>query len=124
MRVILKEDVRDLGRPGDVVEVREGYARNFLLPTKKAVPATPGYLRDLAKRIDAAKAREEKDREDARGVGDRLAASSLVVLHRASEGSTRLHGSVTAQDLAEYRSEIEAPVRITVGGVDVYSCGP
>jgi large subunit ribosomal protein L9 len=101
MKIILKEEVRDLGHPGDVVEVKEGYARNYLLPKKMAVPATPGYMRDLAKRIDAAKLREEREREDARGLAERLSATPITVLHRASEGSTRLHGSVTAQDIAD-----------------------
>lgn len=101
MKIILKEDVRDLGHSGDVVEVKEGYARNFLLPKKMAVPATPGYMKDLAKRIATAKAREEREREDARAFGDRLRDARLTVIHRASEGSTRLHGSVTATDIAE-----------------------
>ena len=101
MKIILKEEVRDLGHPGDVVEVKEGYARNYLLPKKMAVPATPGYMKDLAKRIDAAKAREEKERHEARSLGDRLSETQVTVIHRASEGSTRLHGSVTAQDIAD-----------------------
>jgi large subunit ribosomal protein L9 len=101
MKIILKEEVRDLGHPGEVVEVREGYARNFLLPKKMAVPATPGQLKDHAKRIQAAKAREEKERDEARALGDRLQETHVTVIHRASEGSTRLHGSVTAQDIAD-----------------------
>jgi len=101
MKIILKQDVRDLGHPGDIVEVKEGYARNFLLPKKMAVPATPGYMKDLAKRIATAKAREEREREDARAFGDRLREARIMILHRASEGSTRLHGSVTAADIAE-----------------------
>jgi large subunit ribosomal protein L9 len=111
MKIILKEEVRDLGHPGDVVEVKEGYARNYLLPKKMAVPATPGYMKDLAKRIDGAKLREEREREDARGLAERLSATQIMVLHRASEGSTRLHGSVTAQDIADaIRTALGSPI--------------
>src|SRR5207248_9685183 len=111
MKIILKQDVPDLGHPGDVVEVKEGYARNFLLPKKMAVPATPGYMNDLSKRIAAAKVREERDREDARAFGERLREAKLTVIHRASEGSTRLHGSVTAADIAEtIRQALGTPI--------------
>ncbi len=101
MKIILKEDVPHLGHSGEVVEVKAGYARNFLLPTKKAVPATTALVRDHAKRIQAARVREERERTDARGLGERVQGLKIVVFHRAAEGSTRLHGSVTAQDLVQ-----------------------
>lgn len=101
MRVILKQDVRDLGRAGELVEVKEGYARNYLLPRKLAVPATPGNLKDLEKRIAAAKEREARERAEAVELAARLRERPIYVVHRAAEGTTRLHGSVTAQDIAD-----------------------
>lgn len=101
MRVILKQDVRDLGRAGELVEVKEGYARNYLLPRKLAVPATPGNLKDLEKRIAAAKEREARERAEAMDLAARLRERTITIVHRAAEGTTRLHGSVTAQDIAD-----------------------
>src|SRR5262249_60183012 len=101
MKIILKQDVRELGRNGDVVEVKEGYARNFLLPKKLAVPATEGYMKDLSKRIEVARQREERERSEARGLGDRLRELRVTIQHRAAEGSTRLHGSATSENTAD-----------------------
>ena len=100
MKIILRADVRDLGHAGDLVEVKDGYARNFLLPRSLAVPATPGNLKDYEKRIAAAKEREAKERASANDLADQLRGRRIVIIHRAAEGSTRLHGSVTAPDVA------------------------
>jgi large subunit ribosomal protein L9 len=100
VKVILKADVRDLGRSGDLVEVKDGYARNFLLPRSLAVPATPGNLKDFQKRIAAAKEREARERASANDVADQLRGRRIVIIHRAAEGGTRLHGSVTSAEVA------------------------
>jgi large subunit ribosomal protein L9 len=101
VKIILKSDVRDLGRAGELVEVKEGYARNFLLPRSLAVPATVGNLKDFQKRIATAKAREDRERNSAQEVADRLQGKKVVIIHRAVEGSTRIHGSVTAIEIAQ-----------------------
>jgi large subunit ribosomal protein L9 len=101
MRIILKEDVKDLGRIGDVVSVAPGYGRNYLLPRKLAVPATPGNTKDHEKRIKAAQEREAKERQEAMALLDRVRDVRVTVTHRAAEGSTRLHGSITAVEVAE-----------------------
>ncbi|HTE18042.1 MAG TPA: 50S ribosomal protein L9, partial [Armatimonadota bacterium] len=62
VKVILRSDVRDLGRSGELVEVKPGYARNYLLPNSLAVPATAGNLKDFQKKIATAKEREERER--------------------------------------------------------------
>src|SRR5688572_29439979 len=100
MRIILKEDVKDLGRIGDVVTVAPGYGRNYLLPRKLAVMATPGNTKDHEKRIRAAQEREAKERQEAMGLLDRVRDVRVSVTHRAAEGSTRLHGSITAVEIA------------------------
>lgn len=101
MKLILRSDVRDLGRAGELVEVKDGYARNYLLPRSLAVPATAGNLKDFQKRITVAKEREEKERAAANQVAGDLRDRRIVIIHRVVEGGTRLHGSVTAPDIAE-----------------------
>lgn len=105
MQIILKEDVKDLGRSGEMVTVAEGYARNFLLPRKLAVPATPGNMKDLQKRIAAAREREARERADAEQVMARIRETRLTLTGRAAEGSTRLHGSITSENVAAALSQ-------------------
>ena len=106
MKIILRADVQDLGRAGELVEVKEGYARNYLLPRSLAVPATPGNLKDFNKKIAAAKEREDRERTAANQVAERLRGRRITIIHRAAEGSTRLHGSVTPADVAEAISKV------------------
>jgi large subunit ribosomal protein L9 len=101
MRLILKQDVQDLGREGDLVTVAEGYGRNYLLPRRMAVLATPGNMKDHDKRIRAAQEREAKDRGEAMALLERLRQLRVTLTHRAAEGSTRLHGSITANEIAD-----------------------
>jgi large subunit ribosomal protein L9 len=101
VKLILREDVRDLGRSGELVEVKDGYGRNYLLPRKLAVPATQGNLKDFKKRIATAKEREAKERETANQLADRLRGQRVVLIHRVAEGTQRLHGSVTTTEIAE-----------------------
>src|SRR5947209_11658757 len=105
MQIILKEDVQDLGRSGEMVTVAEGYARNYLLPRKLAVQATAGNMKDLQKRITAAKERDLRERADAESVLGRIRETRLTLTGRAAEGSTRLHGSITAENVAAALSQ-------------------
>ena len=106
MKIILKADVRDLGRAGELVEVKQGYARNFLLPRALAVAATEGNVKDYTKRITAAKAREEKERAAAEATADQLRGKRVVIIHRAVEGGTRIHGSITSAEIATAISQL------------------
>ncbi len=101
MKIILREDVRDLGRSGQLVEVKEGYARNYLLPKKLAVVATDGNLRDFNKRISAAREREERERAAANAIADRIRGKRYLLIHKAVEGGTRIHGSITTAEVAQ-----------------------
>lgn len=100
MRVVLRSDVENLGKKGDLVEVADGYARNYLVPRGFAIRATEG----IQKQADAMRrnrdARERRDREAAEAVAARLADRTVTVTARAGEGG-KLFGSVTAADLAE-----------------------
>jgi large subunit ribosomal protein L9 len=116
VKLILREDVRDLGRSGELVEVKDGYGRNYLLPQKLAVPATEGNVRDFKKRIAAAKEREVRERAAANELAERLRGKRIVLIHRVAEGTQRLHGSVTAAEIAV---EIEKLAGQTIDRRDV-----
>ncbi len=100
MDVILRQDVENLGRSGELVSVKDGYARNFLLPRGLAYPATEGNKR----RIEAeARQRDKKagaQLDSARELAGKLEAVSLTFAMKAGEGD-RLFGSVTAADVAD-----------------------
>jgi large subunit ribosomal protein L9 len=98
MEIILQEDVANLGAIGEVVKVRDGYGRNYLIPRGLAIEANRRNLRVLEhqKRLTAAK--KEKDRQNAQGMSDRIAALSLTIQARAGE-EDRLFGSVTNIDI-------------------------
>jgi large subunit ribosomal protein L9 len=100
VKLILKESVHNLGEAGDVVQVKPGYARNFLLPQGKAIPATETRVRELEhhKRIVAEKV--AKDMKDIRSRKDALEALPLEITARAGEEG-RLFGSVTSVQIAE-----------------------
>lgn len=98
MEIILQEDVVNLGAIGDVVKVRDGYGRNYLIPRGFAVEANRRNLHALEhqKRVTAAK--KEKDRQQAQGMSARLESLSLTIQARAGE-EDRLFGSVTNIDI-------------------------
>ena len=101
MKIILMTDVPSLGHRGELKEVATGYARNFLLPKKLAVPATPGNLQNL-EHLKRQRVREEaKARQEADATAARVAGLDLRVTARASEDG-RLYGSVTAQDVVDF----------------------
>lgn len=104
VQVVLTEDVQNLGDTGDVVKVRPGYARNFLLPRGMAVVATRGNLEQIEHEKKLAMARAAKLREEAKGLAEALAEVTLQIpAHAGEEG--KLFGSVTAQDVAEALKE-------------------
>ena len=101
MKIILMEDVPALGRRGEVRDVATGYARNFLLPKKLAVEATPANVRNLDQ-LKRRRTREEAlARDVAQAAAERVAALALTVATRASEDG-RLYGSVSAQDIVSF----------------------
>jgi large subunit ribosomal protein L9 len=101
MRIVLREDVEKLGQRGQIVDVAVGYARNFLLPKGKALPATDGNL----KRVEGERRRfavlQAKEKEDAATIGRRLAGLSCTIVRKVGEAD-QLYGSVTASDIAEH----------------------
>ncbi len=101
MRIVLREDVENLGRRGDVIKVADGYARNFLLPKGKAFLATEGNLKTIEREKRRFLVREAKDKQEAEGVARRLAGISCTIVRKVGENDL-LYGSVTAADIAEH----------------------
>ena len=100
MEVILRDHVENLGRRGDVVKVADGYARNFLLPRKLALPATPGNLKIVERQRKIADVKEAEEKTGAEALAARLTALEIVVSRRVGEQG-HLYGSVTSADIAE-----------------------
>ena len=98
MQLILNEEVPNLGGPGDVVKVRAGYARNYLLPRKLAVEANPKNLRAFEHQKGMAMLKREALKNKARGLKEKLDALSVTVSARAGEEG-KLFGSVTNIDV-------------------------
>jgi len=100
MQVILLQRVAKLGQMGEVVKVRDGYARNFLLPQGKALRATEGNIRAFETRKAQFEAHNLESRSEAESVAARLDGQSFVLIRSASDTGA-LYGSVTARDAAE-----------------------
>ncbi|MCO1660314.1 50S ribosomal protein L9 [Pseudonocardia humida] len=101
MKLILTADVPNLGAPGDIVEVKDGYGRNYLLPRKMAVAATRGAEKQVASIQRAQKARAIKDLGHAKEVAGQLKELTVTVKAKAAGDSGRLFGSVTAADVVK-----------------------
>ena len=100
MEVILREDVKSLGRAGALVRVKPGYARNFLLPQGLAYEATEGNKKRLAAESKARDTKAAQSRTEAQAYAAKLADVTLTIRAKAGEGD-RLFGSITSQDIAD-----------------------
>jgi large subunit ribosomal protein L9 len=100
IEVILREDVKSLGKAGALVRVKPGYARNFLLPRGLAYEASEGNEKRIAAEQKARESQSAADRVEAQAVAETLAGVALTLSAKAGEGE-RLFGSITAQDIAD-----------------------
>lgn len=98
MKVILKNDVKGLGREGDLKEVKDGYARNFLLPTGKAVPADKGAIANWERHREQRDERDRAIRADAEATAEKLRALRIEIPVKAGERG-RLFGAVTSHQV-------------------------
>ena len=101
MEVILREHIDNLGRRGEIVKVADGYARNFLLPRKLALPATEGNKKHVERERKIMESREAEDKAQAEAIASRLAAVDISIARRVGE-TEQLYGSVTAGDIADF----------------------
>ena len=100
MEVILIQDVRKLGHKNDIVNVRDGYANNFLFPQGLAILATPSAKKQLAENIKQRAHKEEKLMADAKAVAEKLSAVSVTIPTKVSQ-TGKIHGSVNNIQVAE-----------------------
>jgi large subunit ribosomal protein L9 len=128
MEVILREDVDKVGARGTLVKVADGYARNFLLPKRLAVPATDANKKIVEQEREAYLRREAKDKSESQDLAKLLTGVTLTFRHKVGENN-HLFGSVTAKDIADAleaqkfqverrKVQLEEPIR-TVGEHDV-----
>jgi large subunit ribosomal protein L9 len=119
MKIILKQEVAGLGEPGDIVEVRDGYGRNYLVPQGFAIVASRGAEKEAAMIRRGREVREIRDRSQAQSVAGELAALAVQLPARAG-GEGRLFGSITAADIADAVRSAGGPNldrrRIELGG--------
>ena len=121
MKVILTNDVEKLGKSGELKDVADGYARNFLIPKRMAVPASGGAYRawqhDIASRED----KRKREREEAEIAAQRISSTTLTMGVKVGEGG-KLYGSITAKDIADalgrrgivvdrHKIDLEEPLR-------------
>ena len=99
MKVILRADHKILGKRGDIVEVNDGHARNYLLPKGLAMPASDGAINQAGAMRRARDLRDAADRDSAQNIAKALVAKVITITAKAGAGD-RLYGSVTASDVA------------------------
>jgi len=100
MKVILQQDVKGQGKKGQLVEVSEGYARNFLLPKKLAIPATADAINTMNLKEKARRAEEARQREEAVNTANKLKECTVRIAAKAGTGG-RLFGAVTTKEISE-----------------------
>ena len=100
MKVILQQDVKGQGKKGQMVEVSEGYARNFLLPRKMAIPATTDAINTMNLKEKARKAEEARQKAEAEATAEKLKECMVKLTAKAGNGG-RLFGAVTTKEISE-----------------------
>jgi large subunit ribosomal protein L9 len=110
MKLVLREDVEKLGTKGDIVDVADGYGRNFLLPRGLAIVASRGVVKQAESMRRSRSTKEARDREQAQALASKLVATRIIVKARAGEGG-RLFGSVTTADVAD---AVEAQMGVAI----------
>ena len=104
MKVILQQDVKGQGKKGQMVEVSEGYARNYLLPRKLAIAATADAINTMNLKEKARKAEEARLKAEAEATAEKLKECQVKITAKAGEGG-RLFGAVTAKEISEALAE-------------------
>jgi large subunit ribosomal protein L9 len=101
MEVILREHVDNLGKRGEIVKVADGFARNYLLPRKLALPATAGNRKHVERERKIMETREAEEKAAADAIATRLAAVDISISRRVGD-TEQLYGSVTAADIVDF----------------------
>jgi len=101
MEVILRDHVDNLGRRGEIVKVADGYARNYLLPRKLALPVTEGNKRHVERERKIVETRESEEKGQAEAIAARLSTVDISIARRVGD-TEQLYGSVTAADITDF----------------------
>ena len=110
MKVILSKDVQGTGKAGEVKDVADGYARNYLIPRKLAIPATGGALKNVEQKKASEQKKVAAEEAAARALADRLTNAPVVVTAKVGDQG-RLYGSITSADIAEQLSaQLKQPI--------------
>lgn len=109
MKVIFMADVKGIGKKGEVKEVAEGYARNFLLPKGFAVEANKGNVSKLEQQKDSEQKKQQRELEEAKALAKKIDATNLVIKAKAGEGG-RLYGAVTSKQIADELKKLQITI--------------
>jgi large subunit ribosomal protein L9 len=109
MEIILKKTIDTLGEEGDIVKVKPGYGRNYLIPKKMAVIANKANLALLVQEKAVIEARKEKQRLEAEAMSKKVSGSSITIEHRVGE-EEKFFGAVTAADIADKLAELDIQI--------------
>lgn len=104
MKVILLKDVKGLGKKGDIVNAKDGYARNFLIPKGFAQEATVGNIKVVEEQKKAKKRREEEELKKAKALAEKISSLTVTIKSKAGENG-KLFGSITTKDIASALSK-------------------
>lgn len=118
MKVILTREVKSLGKADDLVNVSEGYARNFLFPRHMAVPADDAHMAELNKRRKQEELKGEKLLDDAKALAEKIEGKQVTIKGKVGQG-TKLYGAITAADIAEAVQK-ELGVKIDKRKIDIH----
>ncbi len=121
MEIILTKDVQNIGEAGDIVNVKDGYARNFLLPQNLATKATAGAIANREKNIERIKAKQEKLHQEALALCEKLTAVEALEISAKAGESGKLFGTITTKKLAE---EILAKTGIEIDRKEITLSAP
>ena len=125
MKVILQQDVKGQGKKGEMIEVSEGYGRNFLLPRKLAVPATADAINTMNLKEKARKAEEARQKAEAEATAEKLKECMVKLTAKAGNGG-RLFGAVTTKEISDGLRQqfgIDIPKQKLVLDEPIKACG-
>jgi large subunit ribosomal protein L9 len=106
MKVVLLKDLPHKGKQGDIKDVPDGYARNYLLPNGLAVQANPATIEAMQSRVNAIENRRTKEKEEIKELAKVIDGQELYFQAKAASGKDRIHGSITSADIADKLSSI------------------
>lgn len=110
MKVILNQDIKALGKKGDIVNVSDGYARNYLLPKGLVVEANDFTIKKTKEQKKGKEIRKNREKEEAQALADKISKATIAIKKKAAEDG-RLYGSVTTKDIAQ---ELQSQAKIKV----------